>query len=35
LGYGTEEVELAIDFAFNTLKLKYIYAETMGLNLSM
>lgn len=34
-GYGTEAVELAIDYAFNTLKLKYMYADTMGSNLKM
>lgn len=35
LGYGTESVELAIGYAFNTLKLKYIYADTMGTNFKM
>lgn len=35
LGYGTEAVELAIDYIFNTLKLKYIYADTMGSNIRM
>lgn len=35
LGYGTESVKLAIDYVFNTLKLKYIYADTMGSNLKM
>lgn len=35
LGYGTEAVELAIDYVFNILKLKYIYADTMGSNLKM
>lgn len=35
LGYGTEAVELAIDYIFNTLKLKYIYADTMGSNIKM
>lgn len=35
LGYGTESVKLAIDYVFNTLKLKYIYADTMGSNLTM
>jgi RimJ/RimL family protein N-acetyltransferase len=34
-GYGTETVELSIDYIFNTLKLKYIYADTMGSNLKM
>lgn len=32
LGYGTEAIKLAIDYVFNTLKLKYIYADTMGSN---
>ncbi|MBU3210530.1 GNAT family N-acetyltransferase [Clostridium algidicarnis] len=35
LGYGTESVELAIGYAFNILKLKYIYADTMDSNLKM
>lgn len=35
LGYGKEAIELAIDYVFNTLKLKYIYADTMGSNLKM
>lgn len=35
LGYGREAVELAIDYIFNTLKLKYIYADTMGSNFKM
>jgi len=35
LGYGTEAIEMAIDYVFNTLKLKYIYADTMGSNLRM
>lgn len=35
LGYGTEAIKLAIDYAFNTLKLKYIYADTMGSNFKM
>ena len=35
LGYGTEAVEIAIDYVFNTLKLKYIYADTMGSNFKM
>lgn len=35
LGYGTEAIKLAIDYAFNTLDLKYIYADTMGSNLKM
>lgn len=35
LGYGTEAVEMAIDYVFNTLKLKYIYADTMGSNFRM
>lgn len=34
-GYGTEVVKLAIDYVFNTLKLKYIYSDTMGSNLKM
>ncbi|MDF2882907.1 MAG: GCN5-related N-acetyltransferase [Clostridiaceae bacterium] len=34
-GYGTEAIELAIDYIFNTLKLKYIYADTMGTNFKM
>ncbi|MGV8981691.1 GNAT family N-acetyltransferase [Clostridium sp.] len=32
LGYGTEAVELAIDYVFNTLKIKFIYADTMASN---
>ncbi|MBZ9687421.1 GNAT family N-acetyltransferase [Clostridium estertheticum] len=35
LGYGTEAVELAIDYVFNTLELKFIYADTMGSNFKM
>lgn len=35
LGYGSQAVKLAIDYAFNTLNLKYIYADTMGSNLKM
>lgn len=35
LGYGTKAVKLAIDYIFNTLKLKNIYADTMGSNLKM
>lgn len=35
LGYGTEAIKLAIDYAFNTLKLKSIYADTMGTNFKM
>jgi RimJ/RimL family protein N-acetyltransferase len=35
LGYGTEAVELAIDYIFNSLNLNYIYADTMGSNLKM
>lgn len=35
LGYGTEAVEIAIDYVFNVLKLKYIYADTMGSNFKM
>ncbi|WP_346930118.1 GNAT family N-acetyltransferase, partial [Clostridium sp.] len=35
LGYGTEAVNLAIDYVFNMLKLKYIYADTMGSNKRM
>lgn len=35
LGYGTEAIEMAIDYVFNTLNLKYIYADTMGTNLKM
>ena len=35
VGYGTEAVRLAINYVFNTLKLKYIYADTMGSNLKM
>ncbi len=35
LGYGTKAVEIAIDYVFNTLKLNYIYADTMGSNLKM
>lgn len=35
LGYGTEAVELAIDYVFNSLKLKKIYADTMGSNFKM
>ncbi len=35
LGYGTEAVKLAIDYAFNTLKLKYIFTDTMGSNIAM
>ncbi|QAT39692.1 GNAT family N-acetyltransferase [Clostridium sp. JN-9] len=34
-GYGTEAIELAINYVFNTLKLKKIYADTMGSNLKM
>ncbi|MBU3128652.1 GNAT family N-acetyltransferase [Clostridium tagluense] len=26
-GYGTEAIELSIAYVFNTLKLKYIYAD--------
>ncbi|KAB3531055.1 GNAT family N-acetyltransferase [Alkaliphilus pronyensis] len=35
LGYGTEAFELAIDYIFNTLKLKNILADTMGSNVKM
>ena len=35
LGYGTEAFELAIDYAFNTLRLKNILADTMGSNIKM
>jgi len=35
LGYGTKAVELAIYYVFNTLKLKHIYADTMGSNVKM
>lgn len=35
LGFGTEAVELSIYYVFNTLKLKYLYADTMGSNLKM
>lgn len=35
LGYGTEAVKLAIDYVFNTLKLKCIYADTMCSNKRM
>jgi RimJ/RimL family protein N-acetyltransferase len=35
LGYGTEAVEMAIDYVFNVLKLNYIYANTMGSNFKM
>lgn len=35
LGYGTEAIEMAIDYAFNTLKLKFILADTMGSNVKM
>lgn len=35
LGYGKEAVGLAINYVFNILKLKYIYADTMGSNLIM
>ncbi|GMQ57247.1 hypothetical protein AN1V17_16420 [Vallitalea sediminicola] len=35
LGYGTEAVNLAIGYVFNVLRLKYIYADTMGNNLKM
>ncbi|WP_346868908.1 GNAT family protein [Clostridium sp. UBA5119] len=35
LGYGTEAVKLAIDYVFNILKLKCIYADTMGSNKRM
>ncbi|MCB2290899.1 GNAT family N-acetyltransferase [Clostridium sp. CS001] len=35
LGYGTEAVELAVDYIFNSLNLNYIYADTMGSNLKM
>lgn len=35
LGYGTEAVKLAIDYVFNTLKLKCIYADTMDSNKRM
>lgn len=35
LGYGSQAVNLALDYAFNTLKLKYIYADTMGSNTKM
>lgn len=34
-GYGSEAFALAIDYAFNTLNLKYIYADTMGSNHKM
>lgn len=32
LGYGTEAVEMAIDYVFNVLELNFIYADTMGSN---
>lgn len=35
LGYGTEAVKLAIEYVFSTLKLKNIYADTMGSNIRM
>lgn len=35
LGYGTKAIKLAINYIFNTLKLKNIYADTMGSNLKM
>jgi RimJ/RimL family protein N-acetyltransferase len=35
LGYGREAFGLAIDYVFNILKLKYIYADTMGSNMKM
>ncbi|MTI49934.1 GNAT family N-acetyltransferase [Sporosalibacterium faouarense] len=35
MGYGTEAIKIAIDYVFNTLKLKYIYADTMGSNTKM
>lgn len=34
-GYGTEAIKLAIDYVFHTVKLKTIYADTMGSNLRM
>lgn len=35
LGYGTEAIEMAINYVFNTLQLNYIYADTMGSNFKM
>ena len=35
IGYGSEAIKLGIDYVFNTLKLKYIYADTMGSNVIM
>ncbi len=35
LGYGTEAVHLAIEYAFNTLKLNNILVDTMGSNIKM
>ncbi|MHC1746954.1 MAG: GNAT family N-acetyltransferase [Cellulosilyticaceae bacterium] len=35
LGCGTEAMQLAISYAQNTLKLNYIYADTMGSNIRM
>ncbi|MEG2918597.1 MAG: GNAT family N-acetyltransferase [Clostridium sp.] len=35
LGYGTEAIELIIEYIFNTLKIRNIYADTMGSNLRM
>lgn len=35
MGYGTEAFRLAIDYVFNSLKLKYIYADTMSSNIKM
>lgn len=34
-GYGTEAVELAIVYAFESLRLRFLYADTMGSNIAM
>lgn len=32
-GYGTEATQMAIDYAFSNLQLKYVYLDTMGRNI--